>query len=64
MAEMTRTTPSGVSILESDYQTIKKQATKETLVKVFAIIGVGATAVFLRNAWNGKAVKLSSIVTD
>lgn len=54
--DMTRTTPSGASITESDYQTIKKEATKETVKSILAIVGAVSVAIFVRNRMNMKDI--------
>ena len=57
--DQTRTTPSGTTITEADYQNIKKEATKETLRNVFAMVGIVATVAFVRNRFNIKAVPVT-----
>lgn len=54
MAKMTRTTPSGVAIPEEEYQSIRKDAIKDTLRNVFAGIGVLAAAVFIRGYFDSR----------
>lgn len=58
--DQTRTLPSGATVTESDIKTLEKEATKNTLRNVFALVGVGATLVFVRNRLNIKAVPLDS----
>lgn len=65
MAEnMTRTTPSGATITEADYQTIKKESTKETLKSVLALVGIGAVVLFVKGRMETKNIKIPTITTD
>lgn len=54
--DQTRTLPSGASVTEADINALKKEATKDTLRNVFALVGVVATVGFIRNRFNIKAV--------
>ena len=48
MAEMSRVTPSGVTIPEGEYKEIEKSVRKDTLKTVLAVVGVGALFVIVR----------------
>lgn len=46
MAKATYTTPSGVAIPEDEYKSIEKNAQKETIKNVLAVVGVFAVGSF------------------